>query len=254
MNIISRAGWKAEPPRLPPVPMKLPVSTLWLHHSVTGTTDNPQADMRQLQAIAFSRKFSDISYSWAVHSSGTVLEGRGTNVGAHTAGQNSSSFGVVLIGDYTRRVVTDAQVDSVRQLVAWLIARGALNPGLYPTGGHRQAPGAATACPGEFAMRRMMEMRAPWIGVPDPPKEVRPMFEPALILEPIVAELAAPDGGVWLLGTTGAVYAFGGATYHGGPNGKPYWGNRRAAQLEPADDPYVYRVVATTGERYGFPE
>jgi N-acetylmuramoyl-L-alanine amidase-like protein len=147
--------------------MRLPVKEVWCHHSVTSVTGNPMADMRQLQQVAFSRKFSDVSYSYAIHPSGVVLEGRGLAVGAHTAGRNSKSFGVCLIGDYSKRVVTDAQVDSIRQLVAHLIERGALNPGLYPTGGHRQAPGAATACPGEFAMRRLVEMRAPWVAIPD---------------------------------------------------------------------------------------
>jgi hypothetical protein len=174
MDIVSRAAWKAEPPRAAPIRMKLPAKELWVHHSVTGVTENPHADMRLLQQIAFSRKFSDISYSWAVHPSGVVLEGRGFNVGAHTAGRNSTSFGVVLIGDYTKRVVTDAQVDAVRQLVAWLRAEGALSAGVFPTGGHRQAPGASTVCPGEWAMKRIEEMRRPWAVITPPQPQTPP--------------------------------------------------------------------------------
>jgi hypothetical protein len=154
--------------------MKLPAKELWIHHSVTAVTENPSADMRQLQQIAFSRRFSDVSYSYAVHPSGTVLEGRGLNVGAHTAGRNSTSFGVVLIGDYTSRVVVDAQVAAVRQLITWLHQEGALGTGVFPTGGHRQAPGATTACPGDWAMKRLPEMRIPWFvtAPPIPPPRV----------------------------------------------------------------------------------
>lgn len=78
---------------------------------------------------------------------------------------------------------------------------------------------------------------------------VEPMFDPALDLEPIVADLACPTGGVWLLAASGAIYTFGGAPYLGGPNGKPYWGTRTAARLVLVDG--KYRVVATTGETYG---
>lgn len=248
MEIVLRAAWKAEPPRGAVIPMRVPAKELWLHHSVTGVTEDPSADMRFLQRIAFSRKFSDISYSWAVHTSGMVLEGRGTNVGAHTAGRNSTSFGVVLIGDYTRRVVTDAQVDSVRQLVAALIAQGALNPGLYPTGGHRQAPGANTVCPGEFAMRRLPEMRAPWIGIPDPPKEVAPMFDPPIqIAAWCLVDYAG--GGLVAVAPDGAVFCEPADLYRGGPNGKAYWGARRAAKIEQVGE--SYRITATTAETYG---
>lgn len=248
MDIVSRASWGAEPPRTTPVPMRLPVSSLWLHHSVTGTTSDPRVDMRQLQHIAFSRQFSDVSYSWAIHSSGVVLEGRGVNVGAHTGGRNSSSFGVALIGNYESRVVTDAQVDSVRQLVAWLIGRNALNPGLYPTGGHRQVPGAATACPGEYAMRRLPEMRAPWTGIPDPPKEkVMAEFDPPLRIVAWANNPAGPGG--WGLGPDGGLYALGGAPFTGSAAGKSYFAGRVGARLELVGGRPV--IVATSGERYG---
>lgn len=79
--------------------------------------------------------------------------------------------------------------------------------------------------------------------------EVRPMFDPALALEPIVADLACPDGGVWLLAASGAVYAFGGAPYAGAANGKDYFAGRTAARLEAAGG--GYRIVATSGETYG---
>lgn len=80
-----------------------------------------------------------------------------------------------------------------------------------------------------------------------PVTEVRPMFSPPL---QIVAALDAPTGGTWMLGKDGAVYAFGGAQYHGGANGKDYFAGRTAAKLihAPGDR---YSIVATSGEAYG---
>lgn len=83
------------------------------------------------------------------------------------------------------------------------------------------------------------------------------MYSPPLTVQPIVADLACPDGGAWLLAADGSVYAFGGAPYHGGANGQGYFAGRKAARLElpikgtdPADSTYV--IIATSGERYGF--
>lgn len=246
MRIVTRAEWGAKAPTAAPIPMRLPVRALYLHHSVTPVSNDAAADTRQIQRVAFGRGFKDISYSWLVHPTGAVLEGRAFAVGAHTEGRNSSSFGVCLIGDYSRRVVLESQVSAVRELVAWLIARRALHQGLYPTAGHRGV--SNTACPGEYAMRRLMEMRLPWTDS-RLPSEVNMQYDPPLALEPIVADLPAPNGGLWLLGRSGAIYALGGAPYLGGPNGKPYWGDRQAARLVPVSDRYA--VISTAGESYG---
>ena len=74
------------------------------------------------------------------------------------------------------------------------------------------------------------------------------MFDPPL---QIAAWLAAKAGGVWLLGSNGGVFALCGAPFHGTPFGQPYWGDRRAAKLEPFGIS-GYTVVATTGERYDY--
>lgn len=89
---------------------------------------------------------------------------------------------------------------------------------------------------------------------PLPPKEdkVKPMFNPPYSLEPIVADLKCPTGGAWLLAISGAVYAFGGAPFLGGANGKDYFIGRKAARLE-LNDRKGYDIIATSGERYSYP-
>lgn len=162
--IIGRARWGARHERgFGPAP--LPASEVWLHHSVTiapnlsfgdadrdGVDDDEERAMRTLEDIGEQRFGRGISYTFAVMPSGRSYEGHGVDrVGAHTAGRNSIARAIVLVGDYTRQAVTEAQVRAVAALLQhgrsagwWRYAR--LN------GGHQQAPGASTACPGRHAM------------------------------------------------------------------------------------------------------
>ena len=77
------------------------------------------------------------------------------------------------------------------------------------------------------------------------------MYDPPHTLSPIVASLTAPDGGVWLLGEDGAIYAYEGAAHKGAANGQAFFAGRRAARLDRCGA--GYRIVATSGERYDFP-
>lgn len=166
MNIVSRADWGARGTQSRHGRMKLPAVALYLHHTVTSVSSKPAADMLKVEAVGMKR-FGQFSYSYCVHPDGTVLEGAGRMVGAHTAGRNSTTFGVALIGNYDERAVTVFQVDAVRQLIDWLIDNGDLLPGVYPTGGHRDV--ATTACPGDKAYRLLDAFRAPWTPVSPPP-------------------------------------------------------------------------------------
>lgn len=173
-KIVSRSEWGAEPASGMPL-ASYPMSRLWLHHSDTVPTDDPAYDMRLLQQIGVSRGFADVSYTFALHPGGTILEGRDLRyVGAHTAGNNSTSLAFVLIGNYDRTPPTPAQVASARWLRDHLVAEGYLTAGTYPTGGHQDAPGNATGCPGAAAESRLDLFRAPSDGpppTPDPPEE-----------------------------------------------------------------------------------
>lgn len=81
------------------------------------------------------------------------------------------------------------------------------------------------------------------------------MYDPALVLERIVASMPWKTGGSVLLAASGAVYAFDSDAFKGGANGKEYFKGRRAARLEPRTDGVEgYVIVATSGERYAFPE
>jgi hypothetical protein len=105
-----------------------------------------------------SRGWNDIAYSFLVDDDGTIYEGRGVGVaGGHTAGDNTRSHAACLMGNFEARQPTDAAVDSL----VWLARRGLDDRWWVPTcGGHRDAPGAGTACPGRFLYARLPEVRA----------------------------------------------------------------------------------------------
>jgi hypothetical protein len=132
----------------------LPAGEVWLHHSVTVAPDllppfdDEHAAMRTLERIGHQRFGRGISYTFAVMPTGRIYEGHSVErEGAHTAGRNDLARAIVWVGNYDVDEPTPAMVAATAQLLAhgqaagwWTRAR--LN------GGHRQAPGASTACPG----------------------------------------------------------------------------------------------------------
>lgn len=155
MEIISRPQWGARHPRgFRPAP--LPARELYLHHSVTIAPDlvppfdDDDQAVRVLEDIGQNRFRGGISYTFAVTPVGRVYEGHGIDrEGAHTGGRNSIARAICLVGNYE----TDRPPESMLQAVAELVAHGHAQ-GWWPgqlTGGHRDAPGASTACPGGHA-------------------------------------------------------------------------------------------------------
>lgn len=137
--------------------MWLPAQAVWVHHSVTTPSDDAYADFRTLNRIGLGNGHGGISYSYVIHPNGTIGEGQGVRRGAHTAGNgcggspwgwNPCSFGICFVGNYMQDELTPAAIDSFRWLRDHLINEGLLVAGVYPTGGHRDAPGNSTACPG----------------------------------------------------------------------------------------------------------
>lgn len=151
MTVLLRSAWGFQGPLGPP--LTLPVRELWLHHSVTNPTDDPRADMRALERIGRQR-FGRLSYSWAVHPNGTILQGQDTHIGAHTGGRNSTSMGVVAIGNYETDRPGEAMVDALARIAAYIGDTGR-GPGHY-TGGHRDVK--QTSCPGRHLYAAVFEI------------------------------------------------------------------------------------------------
>ena len=114
--------------------------------------DDEYAAMRTLEDIGQQRFGGGISYTWAAMPSGRIYQGHSVSRrGAHTKGRNTIARAVVLVGNYENRVTTDAQREAVANLLRHAHQRGWIKQARL-NGGHQEAPGAMTACPGRHGM------------------------------------------------------------------------------------------------------
>lgn len=236
MQIIPRAGWNAAPPKTAPLHIALPTPHLWLHHSEVEAFG--LAAVKSIQLFHMNtRGWNDIAYSFLIDRDGTVYEGRGVGIqGAHTlapppdtAAENRESHGICLLGDLMAHTPPKPQTDSLLHLIKWGSDQGWWH---ILTGGHEDAPGNATSCPGSWWQHKASTDLVNFLAFASTePQVIVPMYDPPLVLRPIVAPLPCPTGGCWLLGDDGSVYAFGGAPFYGGPNGQPYWQGMKPARL-----------------------
>jgi hypothetical protein len=146
VTIVPRSGWCTVPRRSVPSVIPARQNTVWLHHGASGTSTVATANAYTRWHI-HNNGWADIGYSWLV-AGGKVLEGRGPGrAGAHTQGQNLTSYGVCMVGDYTRLGPSPADLDALVWLLRHGVERGWWGqPRL--AGGHTDAPGADTDCPG----------------------------------------------------------------------------------------------------------
>lgn len=150
LTILGRKSWGFRGPLGPAIMPTLPSRGLYVHHSVTRPTSSPAADMRTLERIG-QQRFGRLSYSHAYHiATRTFLEGQGNYIGAHTGGQNSSTHGIVLIGNYDAHLLPDYVEEDLADFVRFGASRNWWQPVIL--GGHRDAPGASTSCPGKHGM------------------------------------------------------------------------------------------------------
>lgn len=157
-----------------------PVAEVWIHHSVTNMPNDyllllkkakagnrkanrkarrmEKAHNRYLEEVAIDRGFDGISYTDVVYPSGRVYMGRGfQRIGAHTYGRNSFSYGIVFVGNFelgppSERAIKGAKF-TINKGQKWHRIRKGCK-----VDGHRNAPGAATACPGRYLMARVPEI------------------------------------------------------------------------------------------------
>jgi hypothetical protein len=154
--IVPRATWGAIA-QAQLVPTRwTPGAELIVHHTAS---DTPPANTEARQDYALARGFDrfhrwtrgwrgGIGYSFLVFPSGRILEGRGEHVGAHTVGANETHPAVALVGDYSTRPPSPAMRAAVSEL-AEVIGHRRLSA-------HRRFN--PTSCPGDGAMRGLVEL------------------------------------------------------------------------------------------------
>lgn len=153
MKIITRAEWGARPPKTTPRKIATPTPELWLHH--TASPDGGAARVRAIQNYHMdTRGWNDIAYSFLINGAGLVFEGRGPGIaGGHTKNHNTISHAICVLGHYDQTAPTPASIAAVVEL-----ARYGHDKGWWPqkfTGGHRDASGANTSCPGRYLYTKL---------------------------------------------------------------------------------------------------
>lgn len=170
MRLMTRRGWgAAEGPRFSPKgekgyfdeqsepngwlvypqPLSDWLTTIVTHHTALSFSSGP----REIQQYHFAeRGFADIAYHFLIDGIGILYEGRPLGIrGSHTAGANTGTIGIALMGNFELMAVTRAQLSALQNLIAYL-------KGAYTRVTHLAAHNdfqASTLCPGDGL--------APWL-------------------------------------------------------------------------------------------
>ncbi|GAA0604887.1 N-acetylmuramoyl-L-alanine amidase [Sporichthya brevicatena] len=104
------------------------IQAAFVHHTA-GTNDYTPAEVPKILRGIFAyhvkgRGWSDVGYNFLVDKFGRIWEGRAGGIdravlGAHTGGFNKNSFGVSVLGDYTRTAPTPETLAAVARIIAW---------------------------------------------------------------------------------------------------------------------------------------
>jgi N-acetylmuramoyl-L-alanine amidase len=113
-----------------------------VHHSAT-TSGTPEAFAR----YHVQQKWPGISYHYVIARDGTVYKcQKATTISYHASGANGSSIGVCLVGHFDEQLPTQAQTDSLIDLLADLVKAYRIK--IDGVIGHREVPGTKKSCPG----------------------------------------------------------------------------------------------------------
>lgn len=118
-------------------------------HIIVHHTGAEEKDAAQVRRYHLSLGWADIGYHYVLERDGTVVSGRSLSLqGAHCAagGMNFYGIGVALLGNLENHPPLAAQQTSLYNLLLSLCRRFNIPP--QRVLGHREVPGAATACPG----------------------------------------------------------------------------------------------------------
>ncbi|HUR74191.1 MAG TPA: N-acetylmuramoyl-L-alanine amidase [Sporichthya sp.] len=118
-----------------------PIQAAFVHHTA-GTNDYSPADVPKILRGVYAyhvrgRGWSDVGYNFLVDRFGRIWEGRAggidrTVLGAHTGGFNSDSFGVSVMGDYTKAQPSAETVAAIARVIAWKFSLAGDGPSLDP--------------------------------------------------------------------------------------------------------------------------
>ncbi len=170
--IIPRRGWGADETLMTWDPKYVKPVKIIIHHTATPNDpkQDPAATVRAVYYYhAVTRGWGDIGYNYLIDRLGNIYEGRKGGegvVGGHDYGFNEGSVGISLIGDFQTEPPTDAMMNALARLVAWICDRYGIDPtgrsifrdlDLPNIAGHRETK--STTCPGDQVQNRLPALR-----------------------------------------------------------------------------------------------
>jgi hypothetical protein len=156
MQIVSRAEWGARLPKS--VTAERNVVETFLHHS--AGPHRGAAGVRAIQDYHMDRQgWSDIAYNFLIDPHDfRVYEGRGWGVrpGSQKS-YNTGTWSVCVLGNFQTQIPSQGVLDVIANLISLGHELGHIP--LVLTGGHKDAPGQSTSCPGQNLHSRIPAIR-----------------------------------------------------------------------------------------------
>ena len=150
IEVIERAGWGAASAGAGME--EHVIERLTIHHTGVALEDNRLAPGRLRAHQVFhqsDRGWPDLAYHFAIDQAGNIYEGRSPEFRGDTATSYDPSghFLVVLEGNFDVEPTAEAQLGSLRHLLAW--AAGRFSVGANTVQSHRDYAPGETSCPGD---------------------------------------------------------------------------------------------------------
>lgn len=138
-----------------------------------GDVGDTEAEIRSIEAWTAGRGIPN-EYNFVFHQDDDdkIYEYAGAYRAAHSAGENSISYGYLLLNG-TKEPLTPRQIDKVRWFNDVLRYVGGIDA-TTSLRGHKDMPGAATACPGDLIYPNVELLNSSWPGNAPPPTPVEP--------------------------------------------------------------------------------
>ena len=175
-TIRSRKDWGADESLRAGSPEYTSAPTAAVIHHTDGKNDYDAEDVPSILRGIYTfhvkgRGWADVGYNVLADKYGRLWEGRAGGVakpvlGAHAQGYNSGTFGISVLGDYSKKAPPRETRDAVAQVIAWKLAKsdtpadGKTTSGgerMTTRGGHRDV--GDTDCPGEAFYDTFGEIR-----------------------------------------------------------------------------------------------
>lgn len=117
-----------------------------------------EVSAQQIHDAHVANGWAGIGYHYVIHKDGTIDRGRPlATVGAHAEGHNYNSIGINVTGNFEEEIPTDAQIQSLEQLIAALCRIYKLTPNDQTIIGHRDVN--STDCPGRYLYAKLPQIR-----------------------------------------------------------------------------------------------